>query len=1274
MMNRLNPAPTSRLFLTLVAPLVALAWSGCATVGSYPGPSSYPAKWEWTLRSAPEHPEVKGLLKRFYEAPEFNDALRTEVAKLLQSHPNSGDVHDMAAQLGLLDGRPDVVWWHWSQAARDKNWDLTAYALRRLRKLDLTVRQKQELLNLCEHLQKSHPDPTVQAHAADLAGNLHFTLGNLDESREAFDRLGYVRKWALLGVLDNDQGKGFFTEFPPEQKVDLSAEVKGMLHPIKWRQQESNSHSGRLYLSQYMSPSGHALAYMSTWFTSPKDDTIHLRVSTSDPIRLWVNNVLRVSEEHVSAYGFDNVVVTIPVTKGENHVLIKSANQKGPWTVGLRATTTSGAPAVGLKFRSIPQLQTHGDPATKATVSRTMATPHFRPSGTLRDPLVEMTTRLHTGFWKDAVETAQLLNTPSMQSVLAAQAMAGAFLANGEDGKAIDLLNRTVSQTRGTLPGLLAMRAAFYASRDREDKAQKDLIDAYDAQPQSAWLALELAEHFFGRGWFVDACSLAEKTVEEHPDFAKAHYSRATCLQELGYEREARAAYRRAFSLEPGNVSYVRRLYHKAKTSMNYAEARRMALLENELTPQSIAPKLKLAVLERITGQPNKAQEWLDLMIEQDPDFSRPYREKARAAHEQGDDDEAIALFKEALARDPDNTALADLIEYMEPQGLGWMENWVPSDEEIQKVVAGASQVDVLPGSHFVSLMDDEVSSVANDGSAKRVITQVNMAVTKTGRDQLIRAYMPYSGKTRLLKAYAVQPDGSRQEASSIRGSNIRFRQVEKGTIVVVQYVHYAMPPQFMPNEYFASWFFQGTANQVESSRWVLAFDEDRHLNVSKQGEVNHETKKEEGRQIHVFSARQVAPLVPEQFMPPVRDLVRRVSVSTVKSWDDYVAWEKALLSSVFRSDSRLEQLALEITSGTNSKAEALERLYHYATQEIRYQQDYENTIAGVKPHACPVVLERGYGDCKDKAVLMILLAKQVGIKLNFAILRTTNAGKVEKAVPNQQFNHAIVHVPEQEGFEESFFLDPTTDGLDLGILRNDDQGALSLVLNPETGNWAFIPIPYQEASEQWEHYNLDIEIAGAKAAEAKMNLEVRGMGASKIRKVLRSQEQADKFYAILASQIFPGASLKTASAENHTDIVAPLSLALHADVTTSLQQKERGWRFQLPNIFPLRQLVSLEARKSPLRIGPPSHMKQKLRVRIPSGHRVTSAPENIKVSHPCFDVVRETKKSAQTVEVEFHLVRRCVEVSPTDYPAFRTSVLTVLQQMQESIDFERGR
>ena len=185
------------------------------------------------------------------------------------------------------------------------------------------------------------------------------------------------------------------------------------------------------------------------------------------------------------------------------------------------------------------------------------------------------------------------------------------------------------------------------------------------------------------------------------------------------------------------------------------------------------------------------------------------------------------------------------------------------------------------------------------------------------------------------------------------------------------------MPPQFMPNEYFASWFFQGTANQVEkvvgSSLWMkneTSISGSRVRSSMKNAWTMASKYMFFGRKKrrHLF-----------QSMPPIRDLVTRVSVSTVQDWSDYVAWEKALCPAVFTGQARLESLAQELTDGAQTKAEAFSRLYHYATQEIRYQQDYENTIAGVKPHACSVVLERGYGDCKDKAVLLILLAKQVG-------------------------------------------------------------------------------------------------------------------------------------------------------------------------------------------------------------------------------------------------------------------------------------------------------
>src|SRR5258708_28664549 len=105
--------------------------------------------------------------------------------------------------------------------------------------------------------------------------------------------------------------------------------------------------------------------------------------------------------------------------------------------------------------------------------------------------------------------------------------------------------------------------------------------------------------------------------------------------------------------------------------------------------------------------------------------------------------------------------------------------------------------------------------------------------------------------------------------------------------------------------------------------------------------------------------------------MPPAHDLLRRVSVTTIESRDEYVRWERALLTEALRPSPRLDELARSLTDGAKTTEEKLDRLLHHVAKEIRYQQDYETTIAGVQPHAAPVVLERRYGDCKDKAVLL---------------------------------------------------------------------------------------------------------------------------------------------------------------------------------------------------------------------------------------------------------------------------------------------------------------
>ena len=123
------------------------------------------------------------------------------------------------------------------------------------------------------------------------------------------------------------------------------------------------------------------------------------------------------------------------------------------------------------------------------------------------------------------------------------------------------------------------------------------------------------------------------------------------------------------------------------------------------------------------------------------------------------------------------------------------------------------------------------------------------------------------------------------------------------------------------------------------------------------------------------------------------------------------------LVSEALETHSDLEKLAVDLTAGVTEPRAKFDKLFHYVAQEIRYQQDYENTIAGVRPHSCPVVLERGYGDCKDKAVVLIALLRTLGIDAWPALVNTDWHDGIGTWLPSPgAFNHVIVVAEPEPG------------------------------------------------------------------------------------------------------------------------------------------------------------------------------------------------------------------------------------------------------------------
>ncbi len=423
-------------------------------------------------------------------------------------------------------------------------------------------------------------------------------------------------------------------------------------------------------------------------------------------------------------------------------------------------------------------------------------------------------------------------------------------------------------------------------------------------------------------------------------------------------------------------------------------------------------------------------------------------------------------------------------------------------------------------------------------------------------------------------------------------------------------------------------------------------------------------------RDLHVFTAANVPPLVPEPSMPPARDLLATVTLSTLTDWRGYVDWERALLSEVFESNAQLRALATRLTEGATTPEERLQRIFHYVAQEIRYQQDYENSIAGVRPHSCPVVLERGYGDCKDKAVLMILLGREVGLDLRFAVLRTTRAGRVLRDVPNQQFNHAIVYVPAQDGIESGFFMDPTTDGLDMGNLRPDDQGATALVLDPNGGDYEFIDIPYQTPDEQYFRCRVDVQVASSEHANAEARCTARGGGASTIRRFVRNEERAHQLYQNIANMIFRGATVSRAESENTDDIWHPVELDLALDASSALQPQGADHRLSVPSPFALGALTRLEERRTPLRLGAPDSGRWEIHYEAPEGARIVRTPEDFDIEHACFSVSRHTETHGRRATVTVEYQRTCSEVAPEDYGELRRLAQRAANQLSSDVVF----
>jgi len=178
------------------------------------------------------------------------------------------------------------------------------------------------------------------------------------------------------------------------------------------------------------------------------------------------------------------------------------------------------------------------------------------------------------------------------------------------------------------------------------------------------------------------------------------------------------------------------------------------------------------------------------------------------------------------------------------------------------------------------------------------------------------------------------------------------------------------------------------------------------------------------------------------------------VTFSTGVSWQR-VAEEYAKIVDTQLAASDLKPVVNEIVGTQKSRDQKISAILQYLDREVRYT-GVEFAEATIVPRSPDETLTRKYGDCKDKAALLVAMLRTANIPAYVALLNAGSREDVSADLPGLGlFDHAIVYVPGSP----DLWIDATDEYARLGELPNDDQGHLALIARRESTALSLTPV-----------------------------------------------------------------------------------------------------------------------------------------------------------------------------------------------------------------------
>ncbi|HEV3190307.1 MAG TPA: DUF3857 domain-containing protein, partial [Polyangiaceae bacterium] len=879
---------------------------------------------------------------------------------------------------------------------------------------------------------------SLRVYAGLLEAYARRRRGDLNGARARIARLGYVSRWMLLGPFDNDGKTGLTARYEPEaegmQPINVAHDYEGKDHKrLRWRVLPAVSPFGWVDFGAFVRPQENVCVYATTFVRDAR-----VKAPASRPLSIWLgaagamrvqwNGTEVLSDDKYRDLDSDRFASEVSAREGWNRLTAKVCGDDRAPMLSLRVASADGRPDDHIEVDSDPSRSTRQGGAAEAESTKKP------PVGHIQGP-VQAFDRWVKGQDASAMELyARYLETTGADDPTEHRARE---------------LARMAADKAPTVARLL-LAAQIAESRNQRgvwiDRAEA-LLSAGPAKWQDRIDTLLTRAEYARTGVNPrDAVPYYEQVLALDPQNVPALLAKVELYEDGGLRETALASLQSALVLQPHGVGLLRSAVAALREAGRETEADEMAERYAALRFDDVSfirGRIELAVARR---QPHVVEHWIDRLLSANPDSAASLQAAARGWLRMGDRTRAIATYRTALDVAPDDTdamrqlaSLYDLAGEHEEQlrllkrVLELMPQAKDVRDEVAHVGPAAARPDeqyLRPASEFLArrsapsggqarraLVELQVTSVFPNGLASRLHQVVYQPLTDAAAAQSREYEFTYETDTQTVQVRAARvyrKDGRIDEAiengagamaddpalaiyTTARSYYIRFPRLEPGDVVELQYRVEDIAARNAFAGYFGEVVTMQSNEPIARAEYVLVTPKARAFVFNEPTVPGLERAVEQrgDERIFHFLARDVPAVEEEPNQPAWAEVLGHVNVSTYKTWDEMGRWYWGLVKDQFVPDDEVRRRAEALTKGLKDEKAKVRAIYDYVVQKTRYVA-LEFGIHGYKPYRCAQIFARGFGDCKDKATLIVTMLGALGIRATPVIVRTANKGDIE--------------------------------------------------------------------------------------------------------------------------------------------------------------------------------------------------------------------------------------------------------------------------------------